>query len=87
MNAQCHLDLDSAFVFELRKQGMPWSKIANAHGISRNSLYKFRKKCNIEEPNQTISDADLRNFISHVSMEYPNAGLALFKNFVWSPLI
>lgn len=80
--AQEALSLNPHTVLHMRSLGMPWSKIGNIHGISRNTMYKYRKQHEISEPNPKISEDDLFNFIQDSVSHNPNAGVSLMHGSV-----
>nr|XP_018913530.1 PREDICTED: uncharacterized protein LOC109041600 [Bemisia tabaci] len=72
-------DMSVAAVTELRRMDLPWSKIAAFYQISRQGMYNFRKKYQIQEPNQEVSDAELQFLISELAIELPRAGARYMK--------
>lgn len=67
-------EVNPDLVMQLRRLGMPWAKIARAMNVSRNSMYKFRLRNGLDEPNHHPSHADLGVLVHNIVTQNPTWG-------------
>ncbi|CAH0380799.1 unnamed protein product [Bemisia tabaci] len=72
-------ELDIDVVLHLRKSGLPWSKIGAIFGLSRQSMYNFRKSNGIEEPNMNLDELALEDVLPSIMQSLPNAGAVMIR--------
>ena len=61
-------------MIELRRTGFTWSYIAEKFGVSRKTLYEFRRERNLLNIGTEVNDDVLDEVVSKIAENYPNSG-------------
>ncbi|CAH0748589.1 unnamed protein product [Bemisia tabaci] len=81
---QPRLDIPVDEVITLRRCNLSWSKIARVLNVSRQSLWNFRRRSNLEDPHafSNLDDEELANEIFAIYTQHPSIGY----KYLWASL-
>lgn len=70
---------DADRMIDLRRLGMPWSKIGQRFGLTRKQIGRYRQRFGLQEPNVRVTDDELESIVRHLSSENPTWGSVTLK--------